>query len=151
MATRVSLSGSNVIVNQDGESVLRIPQRLCIYSVLQPSASADGLTLPEPQYIMFKNSASQESRTELISEVEDDMGGMFSDFLALQSYLSFIWIKNSILVVKQPSDSDEISELITLNTEMLHELTDININTLDLDRIKDLIKKTNKILTKIYN
>ena len=151
MPTRVYFNGKSVIVDQVGETTLTIPQRLSSYVLLQPSASNDGLTIPDAENVTFLNFANQDSRTELISEVQDQAGAGFTDFLALQAYLSFIPNQSSQLIQKEGA-STENQEIIITQNEVVKENTEKTVSELKvLDSIKEDSATNNKLLGKIYN
>jgi hypothetical protein len=151
MATKVYLSGSNVIVDQTGQPLLRIPQRICSYTVIQPTASNDGLTIPVAVNMYFSDIETAVKRTEAILSVQTQAGVTFADFAALQAYLVFITISSQINVAKEGASVENQLIMIDQNTEIESELEETSENTRELKKIKEELKTNNKILKKIYN
>ena len=150
-AIKVYLSGSNVIVEQAGETTLTILQERAKYVVLQPTLSIDGVSPPTAEYIQFIDIFNDDVRTGLILEVQNSTGGTYADLKALQKYLLFIPRASVNYVTKQAATAENQTTIISQNEEIKNSLSANESNNEELRKIKEKLVYNNKILDKIYN
>jgi hypothetical protein len=151
MATKVYLSGGNVIVEQSGQTTLTILQERAKYTVFQPTLSIDGITPPEATTMQFLDLFLDENRTELIADVQNQTGGTYSTLKDLEKYLIFIPRADTTLVTKQAATAENQTTIISQNAEIVTNTESIKEDVRVLEKIKDESKLNNKILRKIYN
>jgi hypothetical protein len=151
MATKVYLSGLNVIVEQSGTTTLTILQERAKYTVLQPTLSLDGISAPVAEYVQFIDIFTTDTRTELIAAVTDSSGATFADLKALQKYLVFIPRADTTYVTKQAATAENQTTIISQNAEIVTNTQAIEEQVDNLEKIKKLIQDNNKQLKKINN
>jgi hypothetical protein len=151
MATKVYLSGLNVIVEQSGTTTLTILQERAKYTVLQPTLSLDGISAPVAEYVQVIDIFTTDTRTELIAAVTDSSGATFADLKALQKYLVFIPRADTTYVTKQAATAENQTTIISQNAEIVTNTESIKKDVQVLENIKEDTEKNNKILAKIYN
>jgi hypothetical protein len=151
MATKVYLSGLNVIVEQSGTTTLTILQERAKYTVLQPTLSLDGISAPVAEYVQFIDIFTTDTRTELIAAVTDSSGATFADLKALQKYLVFIPRADTTYVTKQAATAENQTTIISQNAEIVTNTQAIEEQLDNLEKIKKLIQDNNKQLKKINN
>jgi hypothetical protein len=151
MATVVYESGSNVIVAQSGTPTLTIPTERSKYIILQPTDSLDGITNQPAEYIQFLDTFTNDIRTDLMTNVQNQSGVSFSPLATLQKYLSFIPRSNVAFITELGATADNQVTIISQNEDIKASLTENILNTDNLDNIKEEQKTSNKILKKIYN
>ena len=151
MATKVYLSGLNVIVEQSGTTTLTILQERAKYTVLQPTLSLDGISAPVAEYVQFIDIFTTDTRTELIAAVQDSSGATFADLKALQKYLVFIPRADTTYVTKQAATAENQTTIISQNAEIVTNTQAIEEQVDNLEKIKKLIQDNNKQLKKINN
>ena len=111
MATKVYLSGDNIIVDQDTQPLLEIRADRAMYTALTPFYS-DGASLPVVEYIEFKDVHYLTSRTELIANIQDSGGSPFATYFDLIAYLNGFFQRASsgtMLTVPCCSNSDSLT------------------------------------------
>jgi hypothetical protein len=151
MATKVYLSGLNVIVEQSGTTTLTILQERAKYTVLQPTLSLDGISAPVAEYVQVIDIFTTDTRTELIAAVTDSSGATFADLKALQKYLVFIPRADTTYVTKQAATAENQTTIISQNAEIVTNTQAIEEQVDNLEKIKKLIQDNNKQLKKINN
>ena len=98
MATKVYLSGKNIIVDQDGMALLTIRTDRAKNTTLIPFASTDGKT-PVPLYIQFDDVVLLERRTELITDIQDQAGNPLPSIYDLSKYLDGFFQRSGASVI----------------------------------------------------
>ena len=151
MATKVYLSGLNVIVEQSGTNTLTILQERAKYTILQPTLSVDGISIPQAEYVQFIDIFNTDTRTELISDVQDSTGATLADLKALQKYLVFIPRADVTYITKQAATAENQNTIISQNEEIKNNTKSISEDVQTLDSIHEESELNNKLLGKIYN
>lgn len=152
MATKVYLSGRNIIVAKDGETSVSIIQHLAKYSTIQQSLSIDGVTVPEVESIQFKDVKYLTTVSDTWQNITDQSGNTFATFYDLQQYLNgFIFTADSIVLTKEGATSENQELIIAQNDTIISQNTTIEENTYELGKIKEIEADSNKLLKKIYN
>ncbi len=152
MPTKVYLSGKNIIVDQTGQDLLTIRTDRALYTTLTPFNSVDGKS-PVSEYIEFKDVYYLTVRTELITGIQDSTGASFADYFALKTYLDGFFQRSAGKTVYIDNGAtSQYQEILILQNEALQATLDnISEDSEELNKIKELIKTNNKVLSKIYN
>lgn len=152
MPTKVYLSSRNIIIDQVGQPILTIRVDRAKHTTLTPFASTDGKT-PVPIYMQFDDIVLGGRRTELLTAVQDSTGATFATTYDLTAYLNtFFQRSGGATVYEDKGATSQYQEILILQNEALQAaLDDINADASELNNIKELIEKSNKLLNKIYN
>jgi hypothetical protein len=151
MATKVYLSGKNIIVDQTGTALLTIRTDRAMNITLIPFESDNGTT-PVPIYIEFKDTFYQTTVTEKILEVQNQAGTAFASHFLLMEYLNGFFPRSSSRVIFSEGASSENQEIIIAQNEVIKTNTSDAAKELrQLENIKDEAQTNNKLLGKIYN
>ena len=145
---KVYLSGDNVIVDKAGESILTIRQDRARYTYVTLVADSEATTL------IVEDTFFNYSLSDLILSTETSAGvsvGTTND--AVKRYLNKVMNRSNAVKLNQTdfATSSNQTTIIAQNTEIEANILEVESNTRELNKIKELTKETNKVLKKIYN
>jgi len=115
MATKVYLSGTDVIVDQDNKVLLTIRQNRAKYTLFYTSCSVDGIDDHVSNSIEFFDITGGEGRAELITGIQDQAGTPILGDDNIKKYLSFFLQSDSKAIVFCDKDPPFFLEQFTGN------------------------------------
>lgn len=115
MATKVSLVGDNVIIDQYSTALLTIRQDRAIYYLLIP-AKSEGNETQLVKNIEFFDTTLLFNRVARIEDIQDGAGNPFADFPSLLKYLDTVFNKASAKVFSSEDVSVDFQDSPALDS-----------------------------------